>query len=141
MECFAVAELGKGRENDRGGTTRMRMLAVSLLVIAAVLAGKAAAPAAGPQTITGTDGPGFTITLKQHGKVVRSLPPATYIFVIDDKSNIHNFHPKGPGVNKTNNVAAVGKKTWRLTLRPGTYRYVCDPHATIMKGKFTVQAP
>jgi hypothetical protein len=119
----------------------MRMLAVSLLAVAAVLGGKAAAPAAGPQTITGTDGPGFTITLKRQGRVVRSLAPATYIFVIDDKSNIHNFHLKGPGVNKTTSVPAVGKKTWRLTLRSGTYRYVCDPHATLMKGKFTVQAP
>jgi plastocyanin len=44
-------------------------------------------------------------------------------------------------VNKTTSVPAVGKKTWRLTLRRGTYRYVCDPHATLMKGKFTVQAP
>ncbi|MFL5926799.1 MAG: plastocyanin/azurin family copper-binding protein [Gaiellaceae bacterium] len=119
----------------------MRMLVVSLLVVGALLAGKAAAPAAGPQTITGTVGPGFTITLKQHGRVVRSLPPATYLFVIDDRSNIHNFHLSGPGVSKRTSVAAVGKKTWRLTLRRGTYRYVCDPHATTMKGKFTVQAP
>jgi plastocyanin len=119
----------------------MRMLAVSLLVVAAVLASKAAAPAAGPQTITGTDGPGFTITLKQHGRKVSSLPPATYVFVINDRSNIHNFHLIGPGVNRTTSVPAVGKKTWRLTLRRGTYRFVCDPHATLMKGKFTVQAP
>jgi plastocyanin len=118
----------------------MRMLVVSLLAVAAVLAGKAAAPAAGPQTITGVDGPGFTITLKQHGRTVRSLPPATYLFVIDDKSNIHNFHLVGPGVNKTTSVTAVGKATWRLTLRRGTYRYICDPHKTTMKGSFTVKA-
>jgi len=116
------------------------MLAVSLLVAVAGLAAGAAAPAA-PQTITGVVGPGFTITLKQRGKVVRSLPPASYVFVIDDRSNIHNFHLTGPGVNKTTSVAAVGKKTWRLTLRRGTYRFLCDPHPTVMKGKFTVQAP
>jgi plastocyanin len=137
MECFGGADRGNGLENYEGGTIRMRMLVVSLLVVAALLAGKAAAPAAGPQTITGT----VTITLKQHGRVVRSLPPATYLFVIDDRSNIHNFHLTGPGVSKTTSVAAVGKKTWRLTLRRGTYKYVCDPHATTMKGKFTVQAP
>jgi plastocyanin len=119
----------------------MRMLAVSLLVTAAVLAGKAAAPAAGPQTITGVDGPGFTITLKQHRKVVKTLAPATYIFVIDDKSNIHNFHLTGPGVDKKTGVVPVGKKTWRLTLRKGTYRYICDPHPTLMTGKFVVKAP
>jgi len=119
----------------------MRMLALSLLVAAAVLAGKAAAPAAGPQTITGTDGPGFTITLKQHGKTVKDLAPASYAFVINDDSNIHNFHLIGPGVDKTTSVTAMGKQTWRITLRPGTYRFVCDPHATLMKGKFIVKAP
>jgi ABC-type Fe3+-hydroxamate transport system substrate-binding protein len=119
----------------------MRMLAVSLLVIVAVFAGKAAAPAAGPQTITGTDGPGFTITLKQHKKVVKTLAPATYLFVINDESNLHNFHLIGPGVNKKTSVGAVGKKTWRITLRKGTYRYVCDPHLTLMTGKFIVKAP
>jgi len=51
------------------------------------------------------------------------------------------FHLIGPGVNKTTSVVAVGKKTWRLALRSGTYRYVCDPHATLMKGKFIVKAP
>ena len=119
----------------------MRMLAVSLLALAAVLGGRAAAPAAGSQTVNGTDGPGFTITLKQHNKVVKTLAPGTYVFVIDDKSNIHNFHLTGPGVNKKTSVAAVGKKTWRLTLRNGTYRYVCDPHLTLMKGKFVVKTP
>ena len=44
------------------------------------------------------------------------------------------------GDSKTS-VAAVGKKTWRLTLRNGTYRYVCDPHLTLMKGKFVVKTP
>jgi plastocyanin len=27
---------------------------------------------------------------------------------------------------------------WHVTLRKGTYKYVCDPHATFMKGSFTV---
>lgn len=118
----------------------LRFTAVLAVTGALVVAGSSAF-AAGPQTITGTDGPGFTITLKQHGRKVMSLPPATYLFVISDNSNIHNFHLIGPGVNKKTSVAGTGKTTWRLTLRKGTYRYVCDPHATIMKGKFVVQAP
>lgn len=118
----------------------LKLIAVIGVTGALVVAGSTAF-AAGPQTITGTDGPGFTITLKQHGRKVSSLPPATYLFVIADNSNIHNFHLIGPGVNKKTSVAKVGKTTWRLTLRRGTYRYICDPHATIMKGKFVVQAP
>ncbi len=118
----------------------LKLLAVPVVAGALVAAGSSAF-AAGPQTITGTVGPGFTITLKQHGRNVSALPPATYVFVIADKSNIHNFHLIGPGVNKKTSVAAVGTTTWRLTLRKGTYRFICDPHATIMKGKFVVKAP
>jgi plastocyanin len=119
----------------------MRTLIVSLTAAATVLVVASAAPGAGLQTITGVDGPGFTITLKQHTRTVKVLAPAKYRFVIDDKSAIHNFHLIGPGVNKKTSVAAVGKTTWTLTLRKGTYRFICDPHATIMKGKFVVQAP
>jgi ABC-type Fe3+-hydroxamate transport system substrate-binding protein len=118
----------------------LKLIAVLALAGALAVAGSSAF-AAGPQTITGTDGPGFTITLKQHGRKVLSLAPATYLFVIADNSNIHNFHLIGPGVNKKTSVGTVGKSTWRLTLRPGTYRYICDPHATIMKGRFVVKAP
>jgi plastocyanin len=119
----------------------MRTFVVSLSLAAAVLAVAMAAPAAGLQTITGVVGPGFTITLKQHSKTVKVLAPAKYRFVIDDKSAIHNFHLIGPGVNKKTTVAGTGTTTWVLTLRRGTYKFVCDPHATIMKGKFIVQVP
>jgi plastocyanin len=41
-------------------------------------------------------------------------------------------------VNKLTTVAFKGTKTWTVTLRKGTYRYVCDPHKTFMKGSFRV---
>jgi plastocyanin len=44
----------------------------------------------------------------------------------------------GPGVNKATSVAGKGTYRWTITLRRGTYRYVCDPHASFMKGSFTV---
>jgi plastocyanin len=114
---------------------------VAATAVAAVLTVAAVAPAAGPPTVTGVVGPGFTITLKQHARKVSALAPNTYLFVIQDNSAIHNFHLIGPGVNKKTSVAGMGKTTWRLTLRRGTYRYICDPHATTMKGKFVVRAP
>lgn len=120
----------------------MRTPIATLAVGAAALTVGVAAPnASAPKTVTGVVGPGFNITLKQAKKNVKLLPPATYIFVIHDNSNIHNFHLIGPGVNRKTGVAAKGTFTWRLTLRRGTYRFICDPHATIMKGKFVVQAP
>jgi copper binding plastocyanin/azurin family protein len=114
---------------------------IILLTLAGSLAVAGTSPAAAPKTITGADGPGFTITLKQRSKTVKLLAPGAYIFVIHDNSNIHNFHLVGPGVNKKTGVGATGTSTWHLTLRRGTYKFVCDPHATIMKGKFIVQTP
>ncbi|HEX4679629.1 MAG TPA: plastocyanin/azurin family copper-binding protein, partial [Gaiellaceae bacterium] len=89
-------------------------------------------------TLNGTVGPGFTITLTQAGKKVTKLTHGTYVIKVSDKSNIHNFRLKGPGVNKTTSVGGTGASTWTVTLKPGTYTFVCDPHATIMKGTFKV---
>ena len=58
--------------------------------------------------------------------------------VIADKSSIHNFHLTGPGVNVKTSVSATGTKTFTVTLKKGTYRFVCDPHASSMKGSFKV---
>jgi plastocyanin len=41
-------------------------------------------------------------------------------------------------VNKTTGVGSKGTSTWTVTLKKGTYKYVCDPHAAIMKGSFKV---
>jgi plastocyanin len=121
----------------------MRTLAVSLsfFVLTTVLAGSGGAATRGTVSLTGTVGPGFTITLKNHGKTVKTLAPAKFAFVIHDNSSIHNFHLTGPGVNKKTSVGGTGTTKWTLTLRKGTYRFVCDPHATTMKGSFIVKAP
>jgi plastocyanin len=110
------------------------------IVLLAAICAALAAPAAfaGSPTLTGTVGPGFTITLKQGSKSVKTLKAGTYVFKISDKSSIHDFHLTGPGVNKTTSVGGTGAKTWTLTLKKGTYKYVCDPHASIMHGSFTV---
>jgi len=112
---------------------------MKLVAIAATVA-LLAVPAAlaGTPTLTGTDGPGFTITLTKAGKKVTKLKAGTYIFKISDKSGIHNFHLKGPGVDKKTSVGAQGNSTWKLKLKKGTYKYICDPHASFMKGSFTV---
>jgi len=112
------------------------MKLVAIAAVAALLAVSAAL--AGTPTLNGTDGPGFTITLTQGGKKVSKLKAGTYVFKIADKSNIHNFHLTGPGVNKKTGVGFKGTTTWKLTLKKGTYKYVCDPHASFMHGSFTV---
>jgi plastocyanin len=114
---------------------RTRLALVAL--VAAALVVVASASAATP-TLNGADGPGFTITLKKAGKKVTSVKAGRYKIVIKDMSNIHNFHLTGPGVNKKTGVGAKGTFTWTVTLKKGTYKYVCDPHLTTMKGSFKV---
>jgi plastocyanin len=115
---------------------RTRLALVMLLAAALVVV--ASASAATP-TLNGTAGPGFTITLKKAGKKVASVKAGKYKIVVKDLSNIHNFHLTGPGgVNKKTGVGAKGTFTWTVTLKKGTYKYVCDPHIAVMKGSFKV---
>jgi plastocyanin len=116
------------------------------LVVAAAVAGAlfAGGTQAASQKVTrlyGQSGPGFKITLKNKQFVpVRSLEPGTYTFVIQDRSTIHNFHLKGPGVDKKTSVAYLGTKTWaNVKLKKGKYTFVCDPHKANMHGSFTVK--
>lgn len=114
-------------------------LAAAVAVMAALAVPSAFAAPAVTGSLVATDGPGFTITVTKGGKKVTSLPAGTYTIKVQDKSNIHNFHLTGPGLNKKTTVGAVATYTWKVTLKKGTYKYVCDPHATIMKGSFTVK--
>ena len=75
-------------------------ITILLAALTGVLAIAAPSQAALPK-LTGTVGPGFTITLKKLGKKVITLKAGTYSITVSDKSNIHNFHLRGPGgVNK-----------------------------------------
>jgi plastocyanin len=106
------------------------MLAAALVVVAS-------ASAATP-TLNATSGPGFSISMKKGGKKLTSLKAGKVKIVVKDLSNIHNFHLIGPGVNKKTGVGAKGTFTWTVTLKKGTYKFLCDPHAAIMKGSFKV---
>ena len=110
---------------------RKRTIAVLLaLTIGAI----AAIPvfAATPK-VTGTVGPGFTISMKKPTKAGK------YTLVVSDKSSIHNFHLKGKGVNVRTSIPATGLKTFKITLAKGKYTFLCDPHPTSMKGSFTIR--
>jgi plastocyanin len=113
--------------------TRLAFVAVLGAALVIVASASAAVP-----TLNGTDGPGFTITLKKGTTKVKTLKAGKYKIVIKDLSNIHNFHLTGPGINKKTGVGPKGTFTWAVTLKKGTYKYMCDPHAAIMKGSFKV---
>ena len=89
--------------------------------------------------LTGTVGPGFTITLKKGTAKVKTLKAGTYTIRVSDKSNMHDFHLKGPGVNKViTSTPFKGTKSVTVKLKKGKYTYVCDPHATAMHHSFKV---
>jgi plastocyanin len=114
--------------------TAAAAVAASLALAAPALAGQTAST-----PLAGTVGPGFTISLTKGGKAVKTLKPGSYTITVKDKASTHNFHFSGPGVNKViTTVPFVGTKKVTVTLKKGTYKFVCDPHASSMKGSFKV---
>jgi plastocyanin len=111
----------------------------ALPAVVALAIGTSVAVAQGATRLNGTVGPGFTITLKKGNTKVSSLRAGSYTLRISDRSDSHNFHLTGPGVNKRTSVSGSGTSTWNVRLRRGTYRYICDPHASSMKGSFRVR--
>jgi hypothetical protein len=76
----------------------------------------------GGSTLQGTVGAQF-ITLRQDGKVITSVKAGKYTFVVTDASNKQSFNLGGPGVSKTTGVSFVGRTTWTVNLKKGTYTY------------------
>jgi plastocyanin len=108
--------------------------AIIAVVLSAVAAAVVAVPVFAQATkLTGTVGPGFTISMKKPKKAGK------YTLVVSDKSPIHNFRLKGPGVNVATSVPATGTKTFKITLKKGKYTFLCDPHPTSMRGSFTIK--
>jgi plastocyanin len=81
----------------------------------------------------------FTITLTtEDGTAVSSLPAGDYTLQIVDKTDIHNFHLTGEGVDVASEVSGQEDETYEITLVAGSYHYQCDPHASSMNGDFEV---
>jgi plastocyanin len=118
------------------------MSRISILVAGLVATLALAAPSAtmGATKLTGTVGPSYTITLKKGNAKVKTLKPGKYAISVTDKSKIHNFRLKGPGLNREiTTLSFKGTKTVTVTLKKGTYTYLCDPHVSQgMKGSFRV---
>jgi plastocyanin len=115
-----------------------------LFLLIATAAAAAAAAALAPagqgvgETLIGTVGPGFQISLTLNGQPVKHLDAGEYTVQVDDKTTEHNFHLFGPGVDEFTTPDEITQKTWTVTFRDGTYNYVCDVHLSTMKGNFTV---
>jgi plastocyanin len=113
--------------------------AVGIVGLAAlVLAGVAGAQ---ETKLFGTVGPGFTISLRDaQGQPVTRLDAGEFEIQVEDRSEEHNFHLRGPGVDVSTAVETTGEQTFRVSLVDGRYTFVCDPHAPTMRGAFDVGA-
>jgi plastocyanin len=90
---------------------------------------------AGGTTLNGSVGPGFEISLDG----TDGIAAGDYTLVVNDQSSAHNFHLTGPGgVDVSTDVGGEGEESFDVTLEPGEYTFVCDPHASQMRGTFTV---
>ena len=83
----------------------------------------------------------FTIPLTtEDGTAVTSLPAGDYTLEIVDKSDIHNFHLTGTGVDVMSEVGEQEDEDYPITLVAGSYHFQCDPHSSTMFGDFDVTA-
>jgi plastocyanin len=118
----------------------MNLIRTLLVAAAVALVVTAAATPMAPPKLTGTVGPGFTITLKRNGVLVRTVRAGRYMFLVSDKSGIHNFELEGPGIDRAiTTVPFRGTKTVTLLLKRGTYKYYCKPHESTMHGSIRVR--
>ncbi len=117
-----------------------RPLALALLLVAGLLGMllPSAMQAATPVKLIATVGPGFALSITRGGKTFSRLKAGDYVITVRDRANNHNFRLVGPGVNRASGIRQIGTQTWRLTLRSGNYRFLCDPHAQTMRGAFAV---
>src|SRR5207244_12566380 len=101
-----------------------RVTLASLVALAAMVFLVSAQASMRISKLAGTVGPGFSITLKQGAKLVKTLKAGTYTLVITDKASFHNFtlqQTKGGHFSRMlTGTAFVGTKSATVTLRKGT---------------------
>jgi plastocyanin len=111
--------------------------AAALLVVATSLGGTTAARAT---ALRGSVGPSFTIKLTKAGKTVKALRAGIYRITVADRSAEHNFELERQGgkSREITSVPFVGTKTVSVRLTRGIWKFYCDPHASMMVGRFAV---
>jgi plastocyanin len=132
------------RRNEGDHQLLVRMIVFG--AVAALIGLTGPTPASAATVLVATVGPGSSISLKtSSGREVTKAKSGIYKIVIRDRSTQHNFHLLGPTapsllrpIDRRTTVAFVGTRSWTVTLRPGSYRYFCDPHRSSMRGSFRV---
>ena len=125
-------------------TTRALLLAAVLVLVAAIPASGVARPTVGAASLVtydlegGVDDDWSIWLVPPGGDNVQTLPPRSYVIDVSDASNEHNFHLRGPGVDRATALRREEYTTWTVTLAPGTYEYFSDSQPREMHETFTV---
>ena len=122
---------------------RVRIAVVAAVTALGAVGAATAFSSTKVQTLKGTVGPGFTISLRDSkGHLVKTLKAGTYKVAITDKADIHTFSLKalkGAKFNKDlTSESFQGTKTVTVKLTKGKWQYYCAIHPTEMFGNFTV---
>lgn len=120
---------------------RILLISVVAAALLAAAAGASAAPAKDNFQLKGEvyGNSLFKIEMENKaGKKIKTVKAGTYRIKVEDKATIHNFRLRGPGVNKATSVPGKTETIWTVRLRQGTYTFLCDPHASSMRGSFKV---
>jgi hypothetical protein len=78
------------------------------------------------ESLTATVGPNLLTLTGPAGQPMTSVGPGTYVITVEDRSQIHNFHLEGPGVELTTSLEFTGTTSWTVNLRDGVYTYSSD---------------
>jgi hypothetical protein len=142
LVCTSVYPIFNREKETSVSHVRLFLLAC-LAAAALIVPGAAGAGGAVTQPLVATvgsptSGNAFVISLKDStGATITHLDPGAYTIRVHDFATLHNFHLSGPGVDQATEVERTADTTWNVVFTNGTYRYVCDIHAT-MQGSFTV---
>jgi len=58
----------------------------------------------------------------------RTPSPGRYKIVVSDSTDDHNWHLFGQGQSRATKVRDTGRYVFKIRLKRGEYRVVCDPH-------------
>jgi hypothetical protein len=109
-----------------------------VMLLAALVLPSAVAQADNPRlvAVVGTND-AFVISLRDSaGNIVSKLDPGTYDIAVSDRSEAHNFHLRGPGVDMSTPIGDKPETVWTVTFIDGRYTFVCDAHVSSMRGYF-----
>jgi len=113
-----------------------------VVILALVVAGAALGHSSAAPKLNGTVGPGYTIKLTRSGQKVKVVKAGSYLFVIADRSSIHNFtlerETGGKFEKHLTTTPFTGVKSVTIKLGKGKWKFYCSIHESLMHGLFSV---